>query len=731
VNRILSTCVSVLILWQGVLQAREFEATDLGNNWYEHEKFGVFFDAHQSGWYFHLDQGWIYVDEWNDNGSWIYKPLDDSNDSAFPLSTKAALGWMWSNAEQYPQLYNDELKDWLYFDKDRNESKYYHHKRKKYLAENFILKSTVDSEDWKSLAPLFEDLSDYNESEHELIPGLDTFYADKWSTSIPKTDLADDSNWSTLIYSLIDNPSEADKRGIESILETEDSVLVNWGAVPTLIITMEPPVYVELNKTPIQQKKVESMADVNITTETGIVAVEKYEVKTTGATFQTTKDYIAAYKIEPEDIKERIATVQLKESQVSIDPSIKDAIDAVSLADKVKQEKLNQDLMNEDSTQGIEIIIDLEESQSTSVEDLEAQAEFIAGTAEAVASGEIKLISENNYIYRELENLELEEVETALHHDDIALAEETAIPAKSVVTVIDPDAIIEAKKKAKAKKLEDITDPITASVTSQAISSEELAVREVNPAEKMVQHVESQEEKGIEIIIDLEKAQSTSVEDLEAQAEFIAGTAEAVASGEIKVISKNNYELEELTHFELELEKAETALYHDQYKRWIKNPEPYGGLEVLQQIKEAKDNKTTELNLYDKNITDAAPLMFLTNLEKLSIDSNNISDISFLSNLKNLTYLEIDQNQISDISVLSELPNLTNLWISQNKLLDLSPLSSLINLVGLSMIDCNVSELTPLKGLNNLEVLHLNNNPINDSQKAMLEEALPNTNISW
>ena len=112
------------------------------------------------------------------------------------------------------------------------------------------------------------------------------------------------------------------------------------------------------------------------------------------------------------------------------------------------------------------------------------------------------------------------------------------------------------------------------------------------------------------------------------------------------------------------------SAWDEQYAGWIQNPEPYGGTEVLQQIKEAKDNQSKELNLYNKNITDAAPLKFLTNLEKLSIDSNNISDISFLSNLKNLTYLEIDQNQISDISVLSELPNLTNLWISQNKILD-------------------------------------------------------------
>ena len=296
--RLLFTCFSILILWQGVLLAAEFEATDLGNNWYEHEKFGVFFDAHQSGWYYHLDHGWIYVDEWNDKGSWIYKPLEDSNDSSFPLSRKVALGWMWSNAEQYPQLYNDELKEWLYFDKDRNKSKFYHHKRKKYLAEDFILKTSVEPEDWKSLAPFFEDLSDYNKSEHELIPDLDTFYADKWSVSIPKADLAHDSNWSALIYSLLENPSEADKRGIENILETEDSILVNWGLTESMIITMEPMVYYDLNKSLIQQTKVETIADVNITTVTGIVAVEKYEVKTSGHQFQTSDD-IATSKIGP------------------------------------------------------------------------------------------------------------------------------------------------------------------------------------------------------------------------------------------------------------------------------------------------------------------------------------------------------------------------------------------------------------------------------------------------
>jgi hypothetical protein len=608
VNRILSTCVSVLVVWQGVLQAVEFNASDLGNNWFQHEKFGIFFDAHQTGWHYHLDHGWIYVDKWNDKGSWIYKPLEDSNESAFTTQKKVALGWMWSNAQHYPQLYNDELKEWLYFDKDRNKSKFYHHERKKYLAEDFILKTSVESEDWKILAPFFEDLSDYNESEHELIPGLDTFYADKWSVSIPKADLADDSNWSALIYSLLENPSEADKRGIEKILETEDSILVNWGVGEALTIKMEPMVYYDFNKSLIQQTKVERMermADINITTVTGIVAVEKYEVKTSGHQFQITNDNIAASG--PEDI-ERIATVQAKESQVNIDPSIKTAIDdAGSLADQVKQEKLNQNLINEDA---IEIIIDLEEDQSTSVEDLEAKGWEEEAEADAFAEGEIKLISESNYELEELENFE---------------------PAK-----------------------------LTADQESN---------------------------------------------------------------------------------------------WDEQYEEWILNPESYGGLSVVQTIKEAKDNQATKLAISSYYVSDITPLTGLTNLTELVLESNNVGDILPLAGLTNLTKLNLHQNNISDLTPLAGLTNLTTLFLGRNNISDLTPLSGLTNLEELLLLNNNITDITPLAGLTNLEELNLSNTNITDltplagltkltwltlnennisaSQKSMLEEALPNTNISW
>jgi formylglycine-generating enzyme required for sulfatase activity len=127
--------------------------------------------------------------------------------------------------------------------------------------------------------------------------------------------------------------------------------------------------------------------------------------------------------------------------------------------------------------------------------------------------------------------------------------------------------------------------------------------------------------------------------------------------------------------------------WKEQYNEWVQNPEPYGGLSVLQKIKEAKDSGATELDLWSNNISDITPLAGLTNLQWLDLWSNNISDLSPLAGLTNLTRLGLSNN--------------------------------------------NISDLTPLAGLTNLEWVYLVDNPITASQKAMLEAALPNTRITW
>jgi hypothetical protein len=241
VNRILSTCVSVLVIWQVILQAEEFNATDLGNNWYQHEQFGTFYDANNSDWYYHLDHGWIYVDEWDDNGTWMYVPLADDNstiETNSSLSQDVALGWMWSKAEHYPQLYNNELEDWLYFNKERNQSKYYCHQLKKYLAEDILTKLSVSEDDWESLAPFF--FIDENESweGEDLLPNLDTAYAGVWNIKIPKSEVLANSNWSSVIQTILTDELEAKKRGVKRSWEDSDSYYIKFRPLKTVTVSL-------------------------------------------------------------------------------------------------------------------------------------------------------------------------------------------------------------------------------------------------------------------------------------------------------------------------------------------------------------------------------------------------------------------------------------------------------------------------------------------------------------
>ena len=166
---------------------------------------------------------------------------------------------------------------------------------------------------------------------------------------------------------------------------------------------------------------------------------------------------------------------------------------------------------------------------------------------------------------------------------------------------------------------------------------------------------------------------------------------------------------EEFYNLKISESNIPVPTWDDQYEEWILNPEPYGGLSVLQQIKEAKDSGATELNLEYSNISDLWPLVGFDTLTSLNLKGNIISDLTPLQGLTNLISLVLWENNIND----------------------LSPLSGLKNLESLDLDDNNISDLSALTGLSNLEQLYLFGNPVLASQKAMLEEALPNTNINW
>jgi hypothetical protein len=110
-------------------------------------------------------------------------------------------------------------------------------------------------------------------------------------------------------------------------------------------------------------------------------------------------------------------------------------------------------------------------------------------------------------------------------------------------------------------------------------------------------------------------------------------------------------------------EEAQEEAVVDKWAEWEANPEPYGGLEVLAKIKEAK----TFLDLETKQISDLSPLAGLTKLTSLRLYKHQISDLSPLAGLTNLEWLELHgkphprRPEGHDQEVPAELHNLLRL----------------------------------------------------------------------
>ena len=174
-----------------------------------------------------------------------------------------------------------------------------------------------------------------------------------------------------------------------------------------------------------------------------------------------------------------------------------------------------------------------------------------------------------------------------------------------------------------------------------------------------------------------------------------------------------------------------------QYSEWLKNPDAFGGKEVLEQIKNAKDNNSTELSIYSPGVTlrDISPIGGLAYLRVLHIGGINsdLTDISPISGLVNLEELYIaDHKKLSDITPLQNLKKLKKLYLDGNNISDVSPLGGLINLSEkLLLYGNNISDVSPLTGLVNLKVAEFHDNNISLEQRTALEKALPNAELYW
>ena len=123
----------------------------------------------------------------------------------------------------------------------------------------------------------------------------------------------------------------------------------------------------------------------------------------------------------------------------------------------------------------------------------------------------------------------------------------------------------------------------------------------------------------------------------------------------------------------------------------------------------------TELSLGGNSVTDISPIEGLTNLRLLHLPSNPVTDISPVEELVNLTYLNLSNVNISDISPLKKLTQLTELYLAWNNITDISLLKDLINLDFLDLRGNNISDILPLvtnMGLGSGDTVYLNDNPL-------------------
>ena len=140
--------------------------------------------------------------------------------------------------------------------------------------------------------------------------------------------------------------------------------------------------------------------------------------------------------------------------------------------------------------------------------------------------------------------------------------------------------------------------------------------------------------------------------------------------------------------------------WEEQYEEWIKNPDPYGGLDVLQKIKNLRlgitslSNRT--LDLSNQNISDVTPV------------TNGIVD---LVKAGQITSLILNNNNISDLTAFLDFPDGNFFGGSESGLMSLEIEFNKIN---------STTDINPV--LMKAYYIYLQGNDLSDEQKKEIED---------
>ena len=136
-----------------------------------------------------------------------------------------------------------------------------------------------------------------------------------------------------------------------------------------------------------------------------------------------------------------------------------------------------------------------------------------------------------------------------------------------------------------------------------------------------------------------------------------------------------------------------------------------------------------EVRLAGTQVNDVAPLVSLTDLDRLILHDTEVADLAPLVNMAKLRRLDLTGTSVDNLAPLEWLATLKTLDLQGTSVTDISPLSNLKNLSWLDLSDNPISDLTPLARLTKLESLNLIGTSVTDEEVARLQKALPNCKI--
>ena len=135
----------------------------------------------------------------------------------------------------------------------------------------------------------------------------------------------------------------------------------------------------------------------------------------------------------------------------------------------------------------------------------------------------------------------------------------------------------------------------------------------------------------------------------------------------------------------------------------------YNGLSDISAVKDLPGLLGLALVDCDR-LLDFSPLMEMTGLEQLSIDSSQLKTIDFINVMPNLTYLRIENSQIPNIEAVASCPNLTNLYLVDNSYVeDYSVVGDLVNLTDLAIHKKTHAPIPSFEKLTQLERVSIKN----------------------